>query len=258
MNLLPYNNCKIVNIIWVDRGILLSIISFIIDNYTKLLDKTIIINNKIYRKFLRIIFSQLEIKKFKKDTKNNFYFNIRQIIKDQDVVIDYLQNYNDMIYTDKINLVPWYDMNDPIVLYEKNKSGKTHDINKYKEYIKSFSLCRRGNYNNSSWDLAMERSVFIKYNKFNYKVSVISVFNLFNKFILNNYTDTTNNNTIYIPIMDNNINSNEQKQKNADFNEQEINNKNNLEKIKLDSNNKITALIDILSNNINNIYNYLN
>jgi hypothetical protein len=58
--------------------------------------------------------------------------------------------------------------------------------------------------------------------------------------------------------MDNNINSNEQRQKNADFNEQEINNKNNLEKIKLDSNNKITALIDILSNNINNIYNYLN
>jgi hypothetical protein len=258
MNLLPYNNCKIVNIIWVDRGILLSIISFIIDNYTKLLDKTIIINNKIYRKFLRIIFSQLEFKKFKKETKNNFYFNIRQIIKDQDVVIDYLQNYNDMIYTDKINLVPWYDMNDPIILYEKSKSGRDHDINKYKEYIKSFSSCRRGNYNNSSWDLAMERSIFIKYNKFNYKVSVISIFNLFNKFILNNYTDTTNNNTIYIPIMDNNINSNEQRQKNTDFNEQEINNKNNLEKIKLDSNNKITALIDILSNNINNIYNYLN
>lgn len=252
MNLFPYNNCKLVNIIWIERGVLLSIVSFIIDNYTKLLNKTLIINNKKYREFLRIIFNQLKFKKFKKDNKQNFYFNIRHIIKDQDVIIDYLQNYNNKLYTDKINLIPWYDMNDPIIMYEK--SNNSLDIDKYKQYIKNFSSCRRGNYNNTSWDLMMERYIFIKYNKFNYKFSINYIFNLLNKFVINNYTDTTNNNIIYIPI-------NEQTQTKPvenDINELEKNYKNNLEKIKLDSNNKITNLIDILSNNINNIYNYLN
>ena len=229
LNLLPFNNCNIVNIVWVDRGILLSIVSYIIDNYTKLLDRTIIVNNKKYREFLRIIFNQLEFKKFKKDSKKNYYFNIRHIIKDQDVIIDYLQNYNDSIKTDKINLIPWYDMNDPIILYEKKKSGNEININKYILYIKNFSSCRRGNYNNSSWDLLMERYIFIKYNKFNYKFSINYTFNLFNKFVLNNYTDTTNNKLIYFPIKQVQTHN---KQEQTNINDLEKNYKNNLEKIK--------------------------
>ena len=187
------NNCKIVNIIWVDRGILLSIISFIIDNYTKLLDKIIIINNKRYREFLRIIFNQLEFKRFKTKNKKNFYFNIRKIIVKQDVVIDYLQNYNDIIKTNKINLIPWYDTNDPIILYELTDNKL--QIKKYKKFIKNFGLCRRGNYNNTIWDLLIERYILIKYNKFNYIFSLDNIFNVLNKYVLNDYT-----NTLYVPI----------------------------------------------------------
>jgi len=247
---IPYK-CKLVNMVWVDRGILLSIISFIIDNYTKLLDKIIIINNKIYRQFLRIIFNQLIFSKYKSDNKKNFYFNIRQIIKNKDVIIDYLHNYNKHIYTNKINLIPWYDMNDPIILYEKTHNKL--DIDKYNIYIKNFSSCKRGNYNGTTWDLLIERYIFIKYNKFNYKFSINYTFNLLNKFIMNNYTDTTNTNTLYIPI-NNPINNS-------------INNPiNNTNEVPLQNNNvsnnetnkKVTELIDILSNNINKIYNIIN
>jgi hypothetical protein len=261
MNIIPFNNCKIVNIIWIDRGILLSIMSFIIDNYTKLLDKILIINNKPYRNFLRIIFNKLVFSQYKSVNKKNFYFNIRQIIKNQDVIIDYLQNYTDYIYSDKINLIPWYDMNDPIILYEKNKKTNNKlDIEKYKLYIKNFSSCRRGNYNNTTWDLLMERYIFIKYNKFNYKFSLNYTFNLLNKFILNNYTDTTNTQYLYLPIIDNTQPSNNNQQVNSDniTNIIQPNNEQEIKKIKSEYNNKVTQLVDILSNNINNIYNIIN
>ena len=131
MNIIP-NNCKLVNIVWIERGIILSLISYIIDNYIKLLEKTIIIDNKNYRHFLSIIFNRLKFKEFTKHKSHYFYFNVRKIIKDQDIIIDYLNN-NEFVYADKINLVPWYDMNDPLIIYER-KDDKL-SLTKYKIFI---------------------------------------------------------------------------------------------------------------------------
>ena len=249
------SECNRVNIVWIDRGILLSIISFIIDNYIMLLDRIIIINNKKYREFFKIIFNQLEIKKFTKKTKKNFYFNIRKIIMPQDIIIDYIHNYESTLDTDKINLVPWYDSNDPLIMYqvEDNKMN----IIKYKEYIQKFSQCRRGNYNNSSWDLTMERNILIKYNSFNYRFSINNIFSLLNKFVMDSYNVMNQPNTkiVYVPItsyengndykVDDKVDT---KQPNC-----EKTYKNNLE-----NNIHIDKLIKILSNNVKNIYDLIN
>jgi hypothetical protein len=82
-----------INIIWIDRGIILTIIYYILKYYKKILNKNIIINNHIYREFVSFLFPKLKFSKFEKHKSNNFYFNIRERIKDQDIFIDYLKNY---------------------------------------------------------------------------------------------------------------------------------------------------------------------
>ena len=199
-------NCKLINIIWIERGILLSIIYYIIKNYDKLKDMTIIIEIKDYRKILRILFKKINIQKYKEDNPNNFYFNIRTIIKKQDVIIDYMSNYN-IIHTKKIDLVPWYDMNDILILYHYNIKYNL-DATKYKIFITNFSKCRRSNYNNMIWDMYIELKILKKYSEFNNNYTVSDVFNHINQFIKSNYTNPVNN--YYIPyeipyIIQNNI-----------------------------------------------------
>jgi hypothetical protein len=255
--------CNHVNIVWIDRGILLSIMSFIIDNYSVLLDRIIIINNKKYREFFRIIFNQLEIRKFTKKTKKNFYFNIRKIIMPQDIIIDYIHNYDSTLETDKIHLVPWYDSNDPLIMYQIGDNNM--NIIKYKEYIQKFSQCRRGNYNNSSWDLTMERNILIKYNRFNYRFSINNIFSLLNKFVIDSYNVINQPNTkiVYVPITsyengngngnDYNVDTNVDTKGDAKQPDCEKTYKNNLE-----NNIHIDKLIKILSNNVKNIYDLIN
>ena len=104
------NNCKIVNIVWLDRGIILSIIFFILKYYDELINKTIIITEDLYRIFINMLFPKLKIENYKKHKSYNFYFNIRKIIKNQDVIINFIKNYKHNVNTNKIYLVPWYNM----------------------------------------------------------------------------------------------------------------------------------------------------
>ena len=119
-----YLNCNTVNIIWTDRGIKLAIMYVIYFYYNKIKHKNIIIFNKNFRNFAKLLFPKLLIFKKVSNTNNNnknFYFNIRYIIKKQDIFIDYIKNYDNTIFTKKINLIPWYDINDPLIIYFYNK-----------------------------------------------------------------------------------------------------------------------------------------
>ena len=190
-------NCTLINIIWIERGILYTIIYYLIKYYDELINKIIIIDNKQYRKMLKILFPKLKIESYdiNKTSNKYFYFNIRRIIKNQDIIIDYLRNY-EYINTTKINLIPWYDMNDILVVYKYNPKYKKN-IKEYTEFINEFSRCRRGNYNNMIWDMNMEIKILSRYIKFNKKLSNLDVFNFINNYIKSNYTNTVNN--YYIP-----------------------------------------------------------
>ena len=159
-NLMNLKNCKLVNIVWVERGILLMIIYIIMKKYDYLRDKKIIINDKKLRDFLKVVFPHLKFNNGDSNSKRNFYFNIRNSSEKQDIVIDYLSNYDKYINTKKIWLIPYYDMNDPLILYYY-QSHKKLDAKNQKKIINQFSGCERGNYRNTNyaWDMIFENSI---------------------------------------------------------------------------------------------------
>jgi hypothetical protein len=187
MNTLLNNQCKMINIVWIERGILLTLIYLIIKKYNFLKKKKIIINNNRYIILLKLFFPDLKFSVFKKHKSKNFYFNIRNIIKKQDIIIDYINNYNDIINTKKISLIPWFDLNDILILYNYDKNEQLY-IKKYVKFIKNFSYYKRCNYHNMLWDIYVENYIFKKYNKFNKNINIY--INYFNNFIKSNYTNT--------------------------------------------------------------------
>jgi len=206
-NILLNSQCKIINIVWIDRGIILTLIYYICKKYNDIYNKTIIINNKIYRKFLKYIFPQLKFKPYSNHNNNNFYFNIRQIIKNQDIIIDYINNYDEFINTKKIKFIPWYDMNDVLIAYEYNLNNKI-SIEPYLIFLNKFK-CYRGNYISfkqniynqyNIWDLFIENQIFIKYQKYNY--NKINIKYLLDEFINPKYTHINNKPKIYyVPVI---------------------------------------------------------
>jgi hypothetical protein len=183
------NKCKLINTVWIDKGIILSILYYIIINYKKLRKNTIIINNENYLIFFKYIFPKLIFSKYEHDNELNFYFNIRNIIKKQDIIFDYLNNYDNYIHTKKIRLVPWYDLNDILIMY-KYDSDHTINAKKDKKKFLSFSKCERGNYKKIGWDLFCEQKILNSYFDLDDKYTISDLNNFFNNFIKTNYTDT--------------------------------------------------------------------
>ena len=101
-------------------------------------------------------------------------------------------------------------MNDPLIVYKYN-SKKKININKYKDFIKKFSNCKRGNYNGMMWDSIIENNIIKKYilfSKNNYNQFILFL----NNFIKSNYTNTIieKPKIIYVPVNTPNDNINEQ------------------------------------------------
>ena len=199
---MPNTKCKIVNTVWIERGIILTILYYLIKKYNLIINKIIIIENAKYRILFKLLFPKLIFEKYEKDNKKNFYFNIRKIIKKQDIIIDYINNYDDFINTSKIKLVPWFDMNDILVSYIYN-SNKKMNIDKYLNFIINFNKCRRANYYNNIYDNIMEHKIFNLYLKNNKNININNLNYIINKYIKGNYTNTVNN--YVIPLQEQKI-----------------------------------------------------
>ena len=199
---MPNTKCKIVNTVWIERGIILTILYYLIKKYDLIINKIIIIENAKYRILFKLLFPKLIFEKYEKDNKKNFYFNIRKIIKKQDIIIDYINNYDDFINTSKIKLVPWFDMNDILVSYIYN-SNKKINIDKYLNFIINFNKCRRADYYNNIYDNIMEHKIFNLYLKNNKNININNLNYIINKYIKGNYTNTVNN--YVIPLQEQKI-----------------------------------------------------
>ena len=180
------NNCRISYVIWNDRGIILSIIYMILKKYKKLKNRILIINNKTYRTIIKQLFPELNVDRYREDDKDNFYFNIRSVIKEQDVYIDIIKNYDKYVHTKKIYLLPWYDMNDPLIVYSYNSKYKIR-IQKFIDYIDMFTKMKRCNYNGSLWDTTIEYNIFKKYNMVKPSDNIKTVYSMFNQYVMKNY-----------------------------------------------------------------------
>ena len=74
------------------------------------MNKKIYIENDMYRNIISKIFRNMSFTN--KVGKNTFYFNIRKIIKKQDIVIDHIKSNIGFINGSSFMLVPYYDNND--------------------------------------------------------------------------------------------------------------------------------------------------
>ena len=82
MNTIYKNNAyPTVKINTIDRGIKLILISCIIKYYKIIKNKTVIIDNIEYRNLMKRLFPELTITPYTTHSSDNFYFNIRSIIK---------------------------------------------------------------------------------------------------------------------------------------------------------------------------------
>lgn len=193
------NTCKLVNVVWIERGILLVMIHYVLKKYGPMLQKNIIIDNDRYREFMKILFPSHKFYKFVEDNPNNFYFNIRKIIKMQDIIIDYANNYDDVVYSKKIDLVPWYDMND-ILIYYKFDPTKMVNMKESMVSLKFFSKCTRGNFNGHAWDSYIEADILTTYSRFHKTKKASYVLRMINKFLLDEYSSVpTTTNIIEYP-----------------------------------------------------------
>lgn len=175
----------IYNIIWIDRGILLSVIYCILKYYNKISKKNIIIKNNKYYYFINDLFPELKFSK-KKKHNNNFFFNIRSIIKKKNIIIDYISNYDKYIPARSYDYIPWYDINDPLIIYKYSKKYKV---------LKNSKLC--SNNLNNICDGGLENNIFrILYKLYN-KDYINSILNKLNKHLIKNYINTINFNPIY-------------------------------------------------------------
>lgn len=197
--------CKPINIIWIERGIILILIEYITENYKYLRNKNIVLENDKYRYFIERIFSKLMFSIKENPKIDNIYFNIRKIIKNKHVIIDYLKNYNTIIPGIDVKIIPWFDNNDPLIFFIKNSKVNT-PVNDIKNIINKL-YCQRGNFYNSYWDLHREKQIFMKMSKLIKNISWIKIYKLLNTYFKKTQQTHVINKYHFIPILNKNKNS---------------------------------------------------
>jgi len=131
--------------IWEEKGIIIGLFSHIIKNHHILKKYTIIINNDLYGSIIKLFFKQLKFKKHINLTQKNPYFiNIKNLTVNLPHPTLYINNINNfqVINNDKITLLPWYDKDNPIIMfiYDLQLSGNiqeiTEDITYFEKHIR--------------------------------------------------------------------------------------------------------------------------
>jgi len=126
------------NLIHENMGIILGIIRYITTHYDALKHKIIVIAHSHIRNVVKKLFAHIIFKK-KSKNKDRFTINIHNNIMN-DLVICYVNSLLEIHATHEPFLLPWYDPNNPIILFQSGK--KSFNVKKIKKNISKFSLKR--------------------------------------------------------------------------------------------------------------------
>ncbi len=126
-------------IIWENKGIVLGIILFILNNYNKVKNRLIIIRNERYKFILERLFPKIEFaysNKYNILDKKPFDISVRDSNKNGLIIT----NINSL---DQINgipmLLPWYDKYNPIIMFLYNED-KVRNKDKIVKKINKFTV----------------------------------------------------------------------------------------------------------------------
>lgn len=189
------NNCINKYTFWEDKAILLGIILFLTKYSSKITYKTIFINNKKIKKILKVLFPKMI---FTSNENNNlFYINIKNSNR-HNLVINNIDNLIDSnIKTKKIYKLPWYNKDNPIVMYYYNKKYDNYNLNKFKLKLDKFTkynrllnyktnnniICKCSKIN--TWDCYYEHKILNKYCK-KFGNNVNNIYNFISSHLMNN------------------------------------------------------------------------
>lgn len=184
------NICKKMELTWENKGIVLGIIYFLLKKNNFLKNKRIIITNKRTRKIMKYLFDDLNIKKIPYQSEDNFYINLKTSNND-DLIINNLLNFK-VIRAKKVFLLPYYDEDNPIVMFLMDKYSDGQDVEVLKNKINTFTEYERGKTYQKSlcisyncWDTHMEYLILKKYVRLNNYLSISRLY----KFISSHIRD---------------------------------------------------------------------
>ncbi len=181
--------------IWEEKGIIIGLFAHIIKNHTTLQTKTIIINNDLYGSIIKLFFHKLKLKKqIKSKHKDPYFVNIKTINNNgKNLSINNLNNLQ-IINSKKITLLPWYDKDNPIVMFyhddniNANLEKINNDIKYFEKHIRYDDYDTPGKTKTNCiidcWDTYYEVKILKKYVKLYQKYNVEYVNDLINNILL--------------------------------------------------------------------------
>jgi hypothetical protein len=120
------------NIIWENKGIVLGIISYLVENHVLLKNNVIVIQNTKFKTVISNLFPDFKIV----DNGPGFKINIKNQ-KNSGLVINNLQNLS-TINAKKVKVLPWFDIDNPIVMYLHTKK-KVYDKDFFEKDLHNFN-----------------------------------------------------------------------------------------------------------------------
>lgn len=136
------------NLEWEDKNIILSLFLYLTLNYSIIKEKVIIINHQFYMSIAKEFFFKLTFKHKDKDKyQNKVRIYIKEISQNSGLYINNIHNF-ESIYNYKISLIPWYDIQNPLIMFYKEEGEQIMDKDSvYKSIIKFNKHLRYKNYN---------------------------------------------------------------------------------------------------------------
>jgi len=185
-----YNNLITTNnLIWEEKGIILGIIFYILKHVKKLL--RVYIEDKFFYRLIKDLFPILDVQNRYEDEPGKYGVNIcvkTTQYNHGDLILNNINNIDDLRTKRKnLFLLPWFNRNNPIIMFKYDERKNKGDINQLKRRIKKFHKVRLenivvGNYVLPSyncqylfWDMFLEYYILKKYSIFfNIDVDIIA------------------------------------------------------------------------------------
>lgn len=172
------NRLQDYNLVWEEKGIVLGIIFYIVENFENIRD--VYIKDKHFFKIITYIFPDLRLHcRYKKKEEKGLNILIKtHKVKTNALIINNINNIKEIKTKQKnFYLLPWFNVDNPIVMFKYSKKRKEKNIEAIKKKIYKFNLIRFGNYVNGRlplvnykcgivfWDIFTEYQILKKYSE---------------------------------------------------------------------------------------------
>jgi hypothetical protein len=206
-----YNKPNYNELIWEEKGMILGVIKFLTQNIHKYSE--INIDNKLFYKVIKFLFPQVKINKSYNDNDKSLNIYVkRNNVKNNGLIINNLDNLDEIKTKKKyFSLLPWFNYENPIVMFKFDEKQKNHDIDDLYKKIKKVHKKRMrymdiGNVPLDGykckfvfWDILYEYKILNKYcEKFDGSPSIL--YKLLNKYFNNFNCSEITNNIIYLSV----------------------------------------------------------